>query len=384
VLIESRALLFQDGGSILFNIGTIWKGTPWWPKVEHEGIWAISGGKPEVKLAYQSAENATVSPDGNTLVKINPNSEGTAPIITLYSMASGESVEVALPPPIVGKVVEGRYPSWLPDGRLRFALRLERLIGQGEIWEIFTVDPKTEFVERSTLELNLPEYFFFEHDVERGIPSGFVAVDPTYQRVLYTSGSGLNYEVRLLNLESGEILWRGHSSSLVNTAPEWSADGESVLFKLAEPISGTTLAWSRIVKLTRDGLEEVLPPQPFPRAESYIANVSRSPDGRFIFYSLHSYETGRLHGYVIDTQSKTAGDVCDPDDPLLGGLPYDSVEVSWLPEGQLVYRVLKETDGQLHHSLRVLDIPSWTAYVVLESPPGYGVNYFGWTPIDLP
>src|SRR5690606_3727974 len=250
----------------------------------------------------------------------------------------------------------------------------------GHVWEIDTIDLETQQVERAILELNLPEYEFFEHNAERGWPSGFVSVDPTYTRVLYTAGDegiGPRHEIRLLDLETGEILWQISNTALAEVPPEWSKDGSSVLFKVGERATETGYSWNRIVSLTRDGVEEELPPQPFPRANSYVANVSRSPNGRFIFYSLHSYETGRLHGYVVDTLTWEAGDVCDPDHDLLGSLPYDRVEVDWLPEGQLVYRVLIENeDGTIAHSLRVLDIPSWTAQVVFEAEPGYGVEIF--------
>jgi hypothetical protein len=375
-LVDSSEPAIWPQGSILFNWGRIHdRFSAHYVWLEKPEIWTISATDLTPRLFLESVGAVRVSPDGFTLLSLDVSSTETREIVFHY-LLSGDSVRVPVPADVY-------LPSLLPDGRAHITYLIEMNFGKGEVWERFIIDPSTGIVEQTIWELDLPNYEFFEYDAERGIPTGFVAIDPTYQRVLYTAGDGgLEHEVRLLDLETGEILWRISTPSLVDTPPEWSEDGRYVLFMVGEPIPGTRSAWSRIVSLTRDGVEEELPPQPFPQAEHYVANVSRSPDQRFIFYSLYSYETSRLHGYVVDTVTWEVGDVCDLNHTLFGSLPYDKVEADWLPEGQLVYRVLIEQDGQVAHSLRVLDIPSWTAQVVFEAEPGYGINVFGWTPIE--
>lgn len=376
-LVDSSETAIWTQGSILFNWGRIHdRFSADYVTIEQPGIWAISASGLTPVLFYEPAGAVRISPDGFTLLSLEVDSTDSRYLV-FHDLLSGDFARVPVP-------AEVYLPSWLPDGRVSIGYLVEMKLGEGEVWEEFVIDPDSQAVERRLWDLHLPDYEFFEYDAERGIPTGFVAIDSTYQRILYTAGDGRDHEVRLLDLETGKTLWQGSASSLENTVPEWSADGRSVLFTIGEPIPGTSFAWSKLISLTRDGIEEELPPQPFPGAESYIANVSRSPDGRFIFYSLYSYKTSRLHGYVVDTLTWEAGDVCDPDHELFGSVPYDNVEVNWLPEGQLVYRVLVEKDGQVAHSLRVLDIPSWTAQVVFEADPGYGVNVFGWTPIEFP
>ncbi|MCL4871423.1 MAG: hypothetical protein KJ063_20885 [Anaerolineae bacterium] len=379
-LISNIASSVWPNGSILFNTGRIWEGLLWWAEVEQEGIWAISAGNLEPQLAYQPARYVAVSPDG-AILRAGIVSDNGSPELILYNFITQETTRISVS--VAWREYSTFPPRWLPDGRIEYYVVIDEWkLGTGETRDVVFLDLATQTFESKTWELNLPEYEFFEYDIERGYPSGFAAVDPTYKRVLYTAGGGRHHEIRLLDLETGEVLWRGSTPSLVDVPPEWSEDGSSVLLLVGEPIPGTSFAWSKLVSMTRDGIEEELPPQPFPGAESYIANISRSPNGRFIFYSLYSYATGGLHGYVVDTLTWEVGDVCDPEHNLFGSLPYDNVEVDWLPEGQLVYRVLVEKEGQPAHSLRVLDIPSWTAQVIFEAEPGHGVNVFGWTPIE--
>ena len=387
-----------SNGAVLFNTGEIVEGTLWWPQVEQDGIWAISADSLDPQLVYQPAKNVTVSPDGTTLASFKPVPEGSLPILVLYSMITDESVDITMPP-IIGEPMIGQYPTWLPDGRIAYVALLERNLGAGEVWDVVIVDPTTRAVERSTLELNLPEYEFYEYDTEWGIPSGFVAVDPTYQRVLYTAGDGQNHEIRLLDIATGEILWKEQSEYLINTSPQWAQDGQQVLFEVAilrQDIPSDTsgdgeipFAWGKLISLTRDGEEEELSFKPFPGLLDHLVNnFSRSPDGRYIFYNFFSNETSSIHAYIVDTAIGESAEICDPQSHWFGSWPLGSadsgeVEVHWLSNDRLIYRTLVERGGQWAHSLRILNIPEWTSQVIYEGEPGHGTNVFGWTPVEF-
>jgi hypothetical protein len=81
-------------------------------------------------------------------------------------------------------------------------------------------------------------------------------------------------------------------------------------------------------------------------------------------------------GFVLDTETWELGEICQAGTSFIDGF--------WLSSEQFVYRVSTEKDGQAIHSLRFLDIPGWTTQILFEPGPGYGVNIFGWTPIEFP
>lgn len=400
-LVNNMAQHFPPSVGILFNTGKLSEGALWWPQVEEDGIWVISANSLEPQLVYQSAKYVSVSPDGNRLVSGKAVSPENSPTIVLYSIDTGESNDIVLPP-VVGEPIVGQYPTWISDDHIAYITRLEKKLGSGEIWNEVILGATSQKVESSTLELNLPEYEFDENDTDQDIPTGFVAVDPTRKRVLYTAGNDRNHEIRLLDLDTGEILWKERSEYLINTIPQWSQDGQRVLFNTSilrqdiEPYAGSSgdsyipFAWNKLVSLSRDGEEEALPQQPYPGLlDQELNNFSRSPDGRYIFYNFYSYETSSIHAYIVDTVTGRNREICDPKSRFFGSWPLGSgdsgkVEVHWLPNSQLVYRTLIEKDGQWAHSLRVLNIPEWTSEVIYEAEPGYGINIFGWTPVELP
>ncbi|MBE2223711.1 MAG: hypothetical protein IAF02_19380 [Anaerolineae bacterium] len=400
-LVNNLARHIWSSGGILFNTGKLPEGALWWPQVEKDGIWVISANSLEPQLAYQPAKYVSISPDGNRLVSGKAVSTGNSPIIVLYSINTGKFNEIVLPL-VVGEPIVDQYPTWISNDHVANITRLEKNLGSGEIWNEVVVDATSQKIESSTLELNLPEYYFDKYDEEQGIPTGFVAVDPTRKRVLYTAGNDQNHEIRLLDLETGEILWKERSEYLTNNIPQWSQDGQRVLFNISmlrqdvEPYTGLSgdsyipFAWSKLVSLSRDGEEEALPLQPYPGLlDQELNNFSRSPDSRYIFYSFYSYETSSIHAYIVDTLTGENRQICDPQSRFFGSWPLGSadsgkVEVHWLPNSQLVYRTLVEKDGQWAHSLRVLTIPEWTSEVIYEADPRYGINVFGWTPVEFP
>lgn len=397
VVIDNHDLLVWTSGSVLYNTGKVFENTLWWPEVEEDGIWAISAANLNPRLVYQPAKNIAVSPDGNMLVSFKAVSEGDSPIMIIYSIPTGKSIEITMPH-LEGDPIIGQFPTWLPDGRIVTAARLEQNLGYGETWNMVLVDPKTQAIEQTTLELNLPDYEFFQYDVQRSIPSGFVAVDPTYQVALYTAGDDQHHEIRLANLANGEILWKGQSEYLINSSPQWTQDGQRVLFEVAVPREDVSLenkdwaisfAWSKLVSLNRNGSENVLPTQPFEGLLDHVVNnFSYSPDGRYIFYTFYNDQTTTLHAYIIDTVARTLGEICDSKSRLFGSWPLGSadpgkVDIDWLPNGNLMYRTLVTSDNQWFHSLRVLNMLEWTSRVIFEANLGHGVNMFGWTPIEF-
>jgi hypothetical protein len=84
----------------------------------------------------------------------------------------------------------------------------------------------------------------------------------------------------------------------------------------------------------------------------------------------------------VDTTTSEIREICDPGTTFVTGFQ-GKVTGIWLDNNRFVYRILITKDSQQTHSLRVLDIPTWTTQTVFEPDPGYGVNIFGWTPIEF-
>lgn len=384
-------------GSILFNTGKLTETSLWLPQIDQDGIWAISSGMVVPQLLYQEAKHISIAPNGNTLVSFKPAPATNDFIMVFYSILTGESVEITVPSP-AGEPLRG-YLIWLPDGRIVNIIRKEQLLGVGEIWDTVFIDLPTQTIESTRLEFSLPEYEFSEHNVELGIPAGIISVDPTFQRILYTAGNNRNHLIRLLDTDTGEILWQEQSAYLINTSPQWTENGQKVLFEVAlirqdiPPETGPNgdwyipYTWTKLISLSRDGLVEELPNQPFlGLLDHRVNNFSRSPSGRYIFYNFYDHDILAIRAYIVDTLTGKNQEICDPQSSWFASwpnnLPGSEVEVYWSGNDQLIYRVLIGENNQWFHSLRVLDIPTWTSHIVFETNPEYGIKVFGWTPVE--
>lgn len=374
-------------GSVLLNMGMIPNnGSSYVISPKQPGIWAISANQPEPQLVNEALSWVEISPDGKTILSIEADLESSTQEAIFYNITNGSETHLSLP------LGSGFAPSrWLPDGRFQYTAEIERTRGVGERRQIVVLDPSTQQIETVTKEYSLPNYFYDLHRIERELLSGYDAVDPTDQLALYTAFIEEDdyIYVRLLNHQTGEILWEEKTGYPPETIqPEWTTDGSSVLFSLGMLAPNSRGFWDRIVSLTPDGQEEELPRQPFSLTEEYsINNLTRSPDGRYIFYSVKEvkdWDNIRSRGFIIDTLTGKVGELCNPEAIFVTALPGGPVEGWWLPDSQFLYRVQIQKEGQPTHSLRLLDIATWTTEAVFEAEPGYGVNVFGWTPMEFP
>jgi hypothetical protein len=320
-----------------------------------------------------------------TLLDTMRNAEDSTQEALFYDIVSGgEKARLAIP-------YDYWFIEWLQDGRARFGNVIERMEGIGELQGVAILDPVTQQVESFTEELSLPEFAFNDSEVERGLFYGYDAVDATGQLILYSAreNNGNGFEVRLLNLETGELLWQHDTLYLSSSTPQWSEDGSLVLFDVNVPVSDIHQGWWKIIALNREGLVEALPSQPFPfTEEGQLVQYSRSPDGRYLFYIAWVWDEQRsereTRAFIVNVMTGEVREICDPGTTFVAFVPAGNNVGLWLPDGQFVYRVLIEQGGQPTHSLRVLDIPTWTTQVIFEPEPGHGVNVFGWTPVEFP
>jgi len=287
-------------------------------------------------------------------------------------------------------------------GRIVDLERVDRIFKDDGIWAIsaksevpylvpqllnIDVKPQEVITFTHTQELTLPDYAFYDGDIDKGLFYGYRSLDPHEQVILYTAQNegDTNFEVRLLDLQNGEILWRGETQHLNDTFPQWSVDGSKVLFNVSDP-----QGWTKIISLTRDGQVEELPSQPFPFVEEgQLSGYSRSPDGRYLFYTAAETDlqtfTFKIRAFVIDIATWQVSEICDPDGSFVSSIPSrGATDDLWLPNGQFVYRVWHEDEGILCHSLHLLDIPSWTTYPLFEAEPGYGISILNWTQTEFP
>lgn len=367
---KSDASPLWSSGSILFASGQVDNSFHVLFGAEHANILAVSANGPDLKLAYEipagQGFRVIISDDGTKLLRFEqPDPESLEKYPVIYDLVSQEEKHGI-------QTSSLNVYDWLPDGRVKYLVDFERIFGVEERYEFLTIDPMTQNSEMTVEELELPGYQFYEEPFYTGIAS----IDPTSQLVLYTliSDQG-TADVALRNRETESIIWqqRGvfstHGYPYPN--PDWDVNGSRVLFSM--PVSEAGHDYFKFFSLTRDGQVEQLPSQPFPFAdEQPVRELSRSPSGRYIFYSLRqSPVTGS--GFIVDTLTSRIGEICDPETTFLDG--------EWVTENQFVYRVLLEEGGQ---SLRVLDIPTWTMQELANSSANTGFAIFGWTPIEFP
>lgn len=371
-------------GSILFGKGRIFSEDQVFEIAKQPGIWAISSDSLQPYLVYEVANSVFISPDGTTLLNITLNIESNTQRIILYNLISGS--ETLLEP----------YDDYLfaelwSGGGIQYGDIVERTEGVGIKQLIYIPNSDTKTIEKVVEEIKLPDFAFNDSELDRGNFFGYESIDPTGQIILYTAyGSNKNsFEVRLLNLETGEILWRHDTQYLPDAFPQWSEDGSRVLFVVSIPATNTQPSWWKIISLTREGKVVELPPQPFPSIkEGQLNHFSRSPNGQYLFYTAFEVDVDNLNSrnraFIINIETGEIGEICDSETTFIASVPARDLAGHWLLDDQFVYRVLVDKGGQPTHSLRVLDIPSWTTQTIFEANAGQGVNVFGWTPVEVP
>ncbi len=384
ILVDKSLPPLWAQGSILFNEGKIVDDIQTDTIFPQPGIWAVSANTLASYLVQETTGGAWISPDGMILLDTIRDVENSTQVAVFYDIVSGnEKVRLALP-------CDYGFRGWFQDDRVQFGNVIERIEGKGELQGVAILNPIMERVKNSTEELNLPEFAFNDAEIERGLFYGYDSVDPTGQLILYSAkqDDSNEFEVRLLNLETGELLWQHNTQYLSSSVPQWSRDNSSVLFDINVSVDDTQ-SWWEIISLNRDGQVIALPSQPFPFVEEgQLVQYSSSLDGRYLFYEAWVSDEqkieGKIRAFIVDVITGEVNEICDPGTSFLASVPARDRVGLWLPDNQFVYRILIEKGGQPTHSLRVLDIPTWTTQVIFEPEPGYGVNIIGWTPVEFP
>lgn len=363
-VLPADALPLLSSGSLLYITGqTDETNLYFFAMKEHSDVLAFSADSLIPVPIYTIPSNlirVTISPDGTKLLRFERAEERPDNYLyhaVVYDLVTKEETySDQLLPQISG--------NWLPDGRIVSSIvNLERQVGVGEHHEFFILDMATQITETVSLDLDLPHYTYYEEPLYQGIAS----VDPSVQKVLYTTG-GFNVVLRDLTTETN--IWHYDGTYGLYPFPEWSSDGSKVFFSI--PIEEGEHSYYKIFRLTRDGQEEKLPLQPYPGLDTEeVRYLNFSLDEQYIHYALQeSFMTGA--GYVLDIPGAWIGEICSGDGEFIEG--------QWIADGQFVYTVLLKNGGQ---SLHLLDVPTWTSQKLAQLPPGEGFVVYGWTPLEL-
>jgi hypothetical protein len=388
IIYHQNQSLWSSSGTILFSRGRIFNKE--WPHIidPQLGIWGISVRNKQPYLVYESASSIAISPNGTILLDTRINSQTNKQETILYNLVNKE---------------ESIFESYNNDSFMKLWLNEDKpyrvinayIKGVGIQQTTFILNSNTGVVEKINQEIQLPDFAFDDSEQDRGIFKGYASLDPTGQFILYTASKRDNneFEIRLLNINTGEVVWQHNIPYLIDKglnvfdkSPHWAEDGSSVLFLLYD----TNQNWREIIGLKPDGSTETFPTQPFPYIEAGQLNgFSRSPNGQYLFYTAWEMDPktwiSTTRAFIVDLITGNIHEICDPLTTFISPVPTHGEEAGfWLPNNQFVYRVLIEKEGLLSHSLRVLDIPTWSTQVLIETEPGEGVNVFGWTPVEFP
>lgn len=372
---EEIAWSSSPRGYALYSLGQLVDMSPFYAIVEPPGIWATSLDGTTAQIMSDRLRDVSISPNGNLLFAVTEGTDGVQAV--RLNLLNGETKRIPFSPtPSLFTTSK-----WLPNGQIQFQSILEPKMGVGETREMFTFDFANEQAEKSILDLMLPEYTFDATAVlKRGYPYGYNALDPLNELILYTAEriTDRGEEVRLLALDTGEIVWQKDTIGLQEfLQPVWDETGEHVLFVVEN--SSQDNYWQEIVSLNRNGETEELPLQPLPGVDhSLIVSLNRSPNDSYIFFTVARLPPLSSLGYVWDTHTGHLRELCDA--PALGGTQY-SVDADWIDDTHLLYLSVIEKEGVLTHSLRILDVSTWVTWEFVSVAPGYGINFFGWVQI---
>lgn len=371
--------LFVEG-SLIFHVGKIPDEYQTHEIFTNPQIWAMSTNLVP-KIILENSIAHSISSDGQLLLArqyANDESE-----LVFYDLESKSLV------PYDGYLFLQR---WF-DGGPQYGNVVEKIEGIGIKQEVIYPISDTQSTEKIIEEYNLPEYAFSDAEIDRGIFYGYESIDPLGEVVLYTakvSDDHHDFEVRLLDLKTGRILWQ-HDTYFLPTSlpPQWSSDGASVSFIVSDAPTESNSNWWKIVQISRTGELIDLPSQPFPGTEGGDFNhFSISPNRRYLFYTAVNWDENFnifQRAFIVDINSGMTGEICDSESKFIASIPVRNGEIEglWLSDEQFVYRVLIEKEGQLTHSLRILDIPSWASQILFEPEPGDGVYVVGWSPLEI-
>lgn len=371
-------------GSILFSKGSIFDRYQVHKINPQLGIWAISANSLQDYLVYDSARWISISTDGTVLLNVEKDIQTNNQKIIFYNLVSNDEV-----------VFTEFYDNylfmelWLNTYPLNRTIS-ERIEENGIKETTYILNSMTRDVEKSIREIFLPNFAFNESESNRGLFHGYESIDPLRQLVLYTAIKNNNngFEVRLFNIETGQILWQHDTQYLPSTVPQWSEDGNYVLFVVNMPNADG--GWWKIIKLTRDGTIEEFPSQPFPFIEKgELIHYSLSPNGQYLFYVALETDISTLtkthRAFIANLLTGEIKEICDSKATFITPVPAQDNEAGfWLPNNYFVYRSLIEQEDTLMHSLRILDVSSWTAQEIFKAEAGLGINVFGWTPLEFP
>ena len=371
--------LFVDG-SLIFQVGRIFDEYHTDEIVTNSQTWVMSTNLVP-KIILENALAHRISSDGQLLLARHYENDESE--LVFYDLASKSLV------PYDGYLFLQR---WF-DGGPQYGNVVEKMEGIGIKQEVIYPISDTQSTEKVIEEYNLPEYAFSDAEIDQGIFYGYESIDPLGEVILYTakaSDKNHGFEVRLLDLKTGHTLWQ-HDTYFLPTSlpPQWSSDGERVSFIISTPPTEPNGDWWKIVQLSRTGELIDLPSQPFRGTEDGGLNhFSISPNGRHLFYTNvntdKNFNTTR-RAFIVDIDSGMVGEICDSESQIIASIPVRNgkIEGLWLSDEQFIYRVLIEKEGQLTHSLRILDIPSWSLQILFEPEPGDGVYVVGWSPLEI-
>jgi hypothetical protein len=350
-VVEGDEVLSLFEGSILFS--------------NEAGVWLINRESPTPSLLIEatSGENSVFFLDDSMpmLLKIVYMDKEQDADYVFYNL-NGQEVDNKL------TLQPMRVLGWQLDGRIAMLSHFNRILGIGEQQELLLIDPVKGELEYTEVNLQLPQYQFFQEPSYNGLASA----DAQQERALYTLWDDQNkFMVALRDLETNENVWEKPILIPPYPFPEpaWRNDGEYVLFDLYADENGKQ--FNKLMILDQDGGIESLPTQPFPFMDELfqVQALSFSPNGRYIHYDL-GYSNVDGPGIIVDITSFIARQICIQSSE---GVFFDG---KWLNEELFLYRT-KGKGEQL--SLHILHVSDWTTQSLTE----LDVNEYGWSPLEI-
>lgn len=326
-----------------------------------EGIWSISLKSLEPTLSYSvPTENTSwfVLQTGSSKILIYTLFSDLSGTYQIYDILSGEKI---------GQPINSEwypYEKWLKSGS--FILKEEEhILNVGVNKKHIEINSTSQNIKSSEQFVDLPGYFFQNEPFYLGIFS-----QPLDENlILYTQWDTEKETVNILlkNSVTGQILWQKENVGFAPypyTQPFWEPHNQNLLFSVYEEQEGQL--YNHLILLDSLGQPIELPSQPFPMMKDIlqVSELSISPQGQYIYYSL-AYFNQNKQAVILDRLSSKAYKICLNDNVFING--------QWISNTEFLYKTDLKNGKQ---ALSVFNVSTQTTQLIIESE----IDSYAWLP----